>query len=153
GRPVSVRIFLAHPGSPSPGCGSPRSTGGPMYQEAGRPPIRGRRHPIERVHIELLDGFACYAQGAAVDLAPSAQRLLAFVAVHGGRVGRGIVISALWPDRDDKRGSGNLRSVIWRLPEPVRSSVCLHNGEVSLADVSCDLASLISRAHRLTDGT
>ena len=100
--------------------------------------------PATGVHIELLDGFACYAQGTAVDLAPSAERLLAFVAVQGSRVGRGIVIAALWPDRDDQRGGGNLRSVIWRLPESVRSAVCLHNGEVSLADASCDVVELVA---------
>ena len=168
GRAVYVTISLRAGEAFRQDAGAP---GGPevgMHEESGRAPLRGGCRPIERsehggrrsagrraaapplpatgVHIELLDGFACYAEGTAVDLAPSAERLLAFVAVQGGRVGRGIVIAALWPDRDDQRGGGNLRSVIWRLPEPVRSAVCLHNGEVSLADASCDAVELVVRA-------
>lgn len=134
-----------------------------MHEESERQPLHRRCHPIERnevaprvagtgVHIELLDGFACDADGATVDLAPSAQRLLAFVALQGGRAGRGVVITALWPERDDQRGGGNLRSVIWRLPEPVRSAVRLHNSEVSL-DASCDAVELIIRARQLLEGT
>jgi DNA-binding SARP family transcriptional activator len=43
------------------------------------------------------------------------KRVLAFVALHGGRVHRRHVAGTLWPVGDDARAAGNLRSALWRL--------------------------------------
>jgi DNA-binding SARP family transcriptional activator len=43
------------------------------------------------------------------------KRLLAFVALRRGRLERSFASGALWPDGDDRRAAGNLRSALWRL--------------------------------------
>ncbi|MEV0284773.1 hypothetical protein AB0H36_11715 [Kribbella sp. NPDC050820] len=43
------------------------------------------------------------------------KRLLAFIALHEGRVDRRLVAGTLWPLGDDDRAAGNLRSSLWRL--------------------------------------
>jgi DNA-binding SARP family transcriptional activator len=45
----------------------------------------------------------------------SSARVLAFVALHGGAVARREAAGALWPEGDDERAGGNLRSALWRL--------------------------------------
>lgn len=43
------------------------------------------------------------------------KKLLAFVALRGGRVERPYAAGVLWPLGDDLRAAGNLRSALWRL--------------------------------------
>lgn len=43
------------------------------------------------------------------------KRVLAFVALKGGRVDRRHAAGSLWPDGSEGRASGNLRSALWRL--------------------------------------
>lgn len=43
------------------------------------------------------------------------KRLLAFIALHEGRVDRRHAAGTLWPCGDDDRAAGNLRSSLWRL--------------------------------------
>jgi hypothetical protein len=43
------------------------------------------------------------------------KRLLAFVALQGGRADRRHAAGSLWPDGSEDRASGNLRSALWRL--------------------------------------
>jgi DNA-binding SARP family transcriptional activator len=63
----------------------------------------------------LLDAFGLTCDGSSVSLPMSAQRLVAFVALHPHPVLRPYVAGSLWPDTADERASANLRSVLWRL--------------------------------------
>jgi DNA-binding SARP family transcriptional activator len=65
--------------------------------------------------LTLIDGFELIDNGRTVEVPESCKRLLAFVAVRGGRVERGRAAAALWPKTDDTRAGGNLRSALWRL--------------------------------------
>ena len=48
-------------------------------------------------------------------LADSGMRLLAFVALTEGDIDRRSAASTLWPDDDDARAGGNLRTALWRV--------------------------------------
>lgn len=50
-----------------------------------------------------------------VRLTESGMRLLAFVALNEGVIRRSIAASTLWPDIDDARAAGNLRTALWRV--------------------------------------
>lgn len=69
----------------------------------------------------LGDSELCHLDGP-VPLTPSAQRLLAHLAVvHRGRPVRRVALAErLWPDTPPARGVATLRSVLWRLPRPRR---------------------------------
>lgn len=81
---------------PLPDCGAP-------------PPYR----------LQLLGGFQLFQSGAAVDLLPSGQRLLAYLGVTHRAPLRTHVASALWMDTSEQRAMANLRSVIWRVNRTV----------------------------------
>ena len=50
-----------------------------------------------------------------LEIPEGSKRLLAFVALHRGRIERRYAAGALWPTGDDIRAAGNLRSALWRL--------------------------------------
>ncbi len=82
------------------------------------------------------------------------KRLLAFVALKGGRVDRRHAAGALWPDGSEGRASGNLRSALWRLRgagievlEADKVNVYLRDGTV------IDIADMTAWADRIASGT
>lgn len=77
-------------------------------------PVRGRMNP-GRVSLQLLGGFELRLAGAVVTLPLSAQRLIAFLALHERALQRLFVAGSLWLDSTDERANANLRTALWRL--------------------------------------
>jgi DNA-binding SARP family transcriptional activator len=77
------------------------------------------REPLEAAPGEemlcLLGGPYVRRAGRHTSVPKGSQRLLAFVALRGGRVDRRLAAGTLWPDGSDTRAAGNLRSAVWRL--------------------------------------
>lgn len=65
----------------------------------------------------LLGGFAVSVDGEALTLPPSAQRVLAFLALAERPLSRVYVSGTLWPDRSEARVAASLRTAIWRLQQ------------------------------------
>ncbi|HEY3547443.1 MAG TPA: BTAD domain-containing putative transcriptional regulator [Propionicimonas sp.] len=78
----------------------------------------------ELVELNLIGGFELCRNGKPVTLAPSSQRLVAFLALQSRPVPRAHASATLWPDVDPRHASASLRSALWRLSplEIVRSS-------------------------------
>jgi len=74
--------------------------------------------PAEGVRLALLDAFELRLDGDAVALPPSAQRLLALLALHERPLLRPYVAGLLWLETPEERASANLRSSLWRLNRP-----------------------------------
>ena len=94
-----------------------------------RPEVRTpRRHngASEEVVLHLLAGFGVEVAGAEVPLPGSAQRVVAFVALHERPVLRTYVAGMLWLDSPEERAAGSLRSALWRIHR--------HTPELVLAD-------------------
>jgi DNA-binding SARP family transcriptional activator len=106
----------------------------------------------EGFQLTLLGGFSLRRGGSPVRLAPSGQRLLAFLALHQ-RHPRGYVASMLWPEQSQEHALASLRTTLWRVrsraPEvlaPTRHDVDLH------ADVMVDIQQLAEIAQYFLDG-
>jgi DNA-binding SARP family transcriptional activator len=69
----------------------------------------------QAVELRLLGGFALSVGGRPVALAPTAERLLAHLALEQRWITRTAMGAALWPDASERRASGNLRSTLWRI--------------------------------------
>jgi DNA-binding SARP family transcriptional activator len=69
----------------------------------------------ERKTLCLLGGPYVLRGGRRYSVPEGSKRLLAFVALHGGRVDRRHAAGTLWPCGTDERAAGNLRSALWRL--------------------------------------
>jgi DNA-binding SARP family transcriptional activator len=65
--------------------------------------------------VHLLGGTYVSYGGRRWAIPEGSKRLLAFVALRGGRLERRYAAGALWPFGDDLRAAGNLRSSLWRL--------------------------------------
>jgi DNA-binding SARP family transcriptional activator len=82
------------------------------------------------------------------------KRLLAFVALKGGRVDRRHAAGSLWPDGPEVRASGNLRSALWRLRGAGIDVVEADKVNVYLRErTTTDLDALCDWADRLVAGT
>lgn len=65
--------------------------------------------------MTLLGTFGIQCQGESISIPRSAQRLVAFLALHDHHLARPFVAGALWPDTSEDRSAADLRSALWRL--------------------------------------
>jgi DNA-binding SARP family transcriptional activator len=69
---------------------------------------------IRPLRVKLLGGFYLWRDAAPVQTPGSAQRLIAFVALNSPTP-RDLVAGRLWPDVQEGRAKGSLRTCIWQL--------------------------------------
>jgi DNA-binding SARP family transcriptional activator len=70
---------------------------------------------VASARLQLLSRFEVEVEGRPIELKPSSQRLLAFLALTDRPMGRAYTAFQLWPDKPDSRAMANLRSALWRL--------------------------------------
>lgn len=102
----------------------------------------------------LLGGPYVLVRAQARAVPECAGRVLAYVALHGGRVSRRRVAGLLWPDASDERAAGNLRSALWRLRTAAGAPVLgADKSAVRLGpDVTTDVDRVHGMARRLGTG-
>jgi DNA-binding SARP family transcriptional activator len=106
-----------------------------------------------QVFLTMLGGFELRSRGERVILPPSAERVVAYLALHQGPASRSNVAGNLWLDVSEDRAMGNLRSALWRLRRPGVSIVETAGDHLFLAaDVEVDFRELSMAARRLMDG-
>jgi DNA-binding SARP family transcriptional activator len=121
-----------------------RAPAGPAWPEGSR---------SRDVRLDLLTGFELRCFGRPVEVPISAQRVLAFLAVHERPIQRSFVAGTLWSESTEERANGNLRSALWRLNRPGHRLV-EGGGVIRLAgDIVVDLRETTRAAHDLLDGT
>jgi DNA-binding SARP family transcriptional activator len=105
-----------------------------------------------QLRLELLGGFALSQHGLPVVLPPSAQRLLAFIALQKRPARRATVAATLWLDGTEERCYANLRSALWRLRRPGCDLVEAAVGSLRISqDVVVDVHEAEARARTLID--
>jgi DNA-binding SARP family transcriptional activator len=106
------------------------------------------------VQVRMLGGFELTVDGRPRDLPPSAERLVAYLALQHHPVLRSQAAGVLWADRDEQRAAACLRSAVWRvnsgpgLPviEAGRSRLALG------ADIAVDARDAATAAHNQIAG-
>ncbi len=81
-------------------------------------PNRSHERAPANVSLSVLRAFELRCDGRRVTLPMSAQRLVAFLALHGRPLQRSFVAGTLWLDSTEGRASASLRSALWRLRQP-----------------------------------
>lgn len=98
-----------------------------------------------RVHVVHESTTCCVSTGEA--------RLLAFLALRSGEDDRRHVAGTLWPDVDEARAAGNLRSTLWRLNALPMPLVTVDRSTVALRpEVLVDVRLLCEWAARVISG-
>jgi len=106
------------------------------------------------ISLSLVNAFELRCDGQVVDLPLSAQRLLAFVALHEHALQRAYVAGTLWIDASDQRAAASLRSSLWRLNRAGHVLVETAGTRLRLApDVHVDLWHALAVADRLLHGS
>jgi DNA-binding SARP family transcriptional activator len=104
--------------------------------------------------LSLLNAFELRYDGEVVGLPISAQRLLAFLAVHDRPLLRPYVAGTLWIDANDERAAASLRSSLWRLNRSGHHLVESTSMQLALAaGIDVDLRRSFALAGRLVEGT
>lgn len=112
------------------------------------------RDSAEAHRLCLLGGPYVQFQRRRLSIPEGSKRLLVFVALHGGRVDRRYAAGMLWPDGDDDRASGNLRSALWRLKGAGIDALEADKVALALrADTEVDLDLLCAWTNRMINGT
>jgi DNA-binding SARP family transcriptional activator len=103
--------------------------------------------------LTLLDAFELACDGAPVAIPMSAQRLLAFLALHPRPLLRPLVAGTLWPETTEERAHASLRSALWRLHRLGDGLVDVTGPRLRLgAAVEVDLRLAEATARRLLEG-
>lgn len=114
----------------------------PVIRSGHLPP--DNEPPIE---VRLLGGFRVMTGPEEVGLPVSAQRLVAFLALHEQAISRTFVAGSLWPDATDPHAAACLRSTLWRMGDALGLLVDATNGRLRLIDaVTVDVGVLIGLA-------
>jgi DNA-binding SARP family transcriptional activator len=107
-----------------------------------------------RFRLTLLRAFELVCDDGAIPLPMSAQRVVAFVALHRRPLQRAYVAGSLWLDTPDERAQANLRSALWRLQRSDRRLIEANGSQLRLgAGAEVDLREAEALARRvLADG-
>ncbi|WP_433787457.1 AfsR/SARP family transcriptional regulator [Actinomycetospora sp. CA-101289] len=73
--------------------------------------------------LYLVGRFACRVGDADLRLTPTAERVLAFLALARRPVRRHQLAGTLWPDVTDRQALARLRSALWKVPAAHRASL------------------------------
>jgi SARP family transcriptional regulator, regulator of embCAB operon len=102
--------------------------------------------------VAMLGGFALFWGARLLALPRASQRLLAFLALHGGAVERSAVAGTLWPDASERQAYSNLRAALWRLGSTAREALATTKLELGLAEgVAVDIRHSRALARRLLE--
>jgi DNA-binding SARP family transcriptional activator len=102
--------------------------------------------------VVLLGGFGLFCGSALLGVPRASQRLIAFLALHGGMVRRTAVAGSLWPDASESHASCNLRQALARLQSRARKALAASKLELGLAEgVTVDVRHVRALACRLLD--
>ena len=82
--------------------------------------------------LRLIGGFDVVVAERPLALPPTAQRLLALLALRSRSQNRSWLAGTLWPDKTDDRAFANLRAAIWRLPAALQRHVHARSDQVGL---------------------
>jgi DNA-binding SARP family transcriptional activator len=103
--------------------------------------------------IGLLGGFELRRDGVIVSLAPTLQRVVAFLALQRRPVTRVYVAGTLWTDSDERHAHASLRSALWRVQHSGCHLVTATPTHLALAPaVDVDVRSVSRLICRLREG-
>ena len=89
-------------------------------------------------------------EGRRLPVPPGGSKLLAYLALHPTGVDRRVAAGVLWPDVEDGRAAGNLRSALWRLQQVGCPLVTAEQSWLGLSEgVEVDLTRLEAWATRV----
>jgi DNA-binding SARP family transcriptional activator len=105
---------------------------------------------VRSAQLRVLESFHLDCEGQPVRLPMSAQRVLAFLALHDRPLQRSYVAGSLWLDLPEERAHASLRSALWRVNRCGHSLVEVSALQLALGrEVQVDLRAAATLARRV----
>lgn len=102
------------------------------------------------IALNLMGGFELRCGKEHIPLPMNAQRLLAFLALHGRPLLRVYIAGQLWGDTSEQHSLASLRTVLWRLSRLKCSLIMATTSHLALADeVDVDARRVIDAAREM----
>ena len=102
--------------------------------------------------LSLLGGFDLRANGQHIELATSARRVVAFLALQEHAISRVYLAGTLWPDVSERRSLGNLRTALWTMHSAEADVIVSAGGNIRLAPtIAVDVHGLVRAAQAAID--
>ena len=122
-----------------------------MSARNGGPPAAGASaNGSPDIRLRLLKGFALLHDGRAAQLPSTAQRVVAFLALHRRPLHRVYVASNLWIAMSEERANASLRTALWRLRRLGDAGIEATATKLGLAEyVEVDYVEQLARAERI----
>src|SRR5687768_18478435 len=112
--------------------------------------VNGPAGAFQDSRLSLLADFQLLVSGAMVTVPHSVQRVLAFLGVSHAPVSRARIAGSLWPDVNNDRANGDLRSALWRLRR-ITGVIREDEGRLSLSPhVAVDVIEMVGLSHLLS---
>jgi DNA-binding SARP family transcriptional activator len=109
---------------------------------------------VATLRLGLLRGFELRQDDELVELPLSAQRVVAFLALHDRPLHRLYVAGSLWLDASEARANASLRTALWRIGNPSCKLVDATTTHVGLAPaVEVDVRDIKAAARALIHGS
>ena len=113
---------------------------------------RSRTAPGPPAQLTLMGRFELRIEDRVVTLPFSAQRLVAFLAIHDAPLVRSYVAEVLWSETHRRRAYANLRSALWRIRQQEHELIKVTGGQLGLSSsMTVDLHERIAIARDLLD--
>lgn len=109
--------------------------------------------PATALAISLFDDFELVCGDEAVELAGSAQRVVAYLATSPGTVSRCRIVGDVWPDLALPAGLTRLRDAVYRIRTATPELLSTNGHRLSInAGVDIDVARMIRNAEGVVNG-
>lgn len=106
------------------------------------------------VRLGLLGTFSLVHAGRRIDLPPSSQRVVAFLALQEAPLLRARIAGTLWPDASEEHAHASLRSALWRVHRTGCEVVAAAGARLALAPgLEVDVHALAGLAHKVVDAS
>ena len=104
--------------------------------------------------LRLLEEFQLTGRGdVPLPLAATAERVVAFLALHEHPVRRCMIAGSLWSHSSEAHSSGSLRSALWRVSRTAPGAIETAGSLLKLApSVGVDVRDLVAMARKLKEG-
>jgi DNA-binding SARP family transcriptional activator len=112
-----------------------------------------RRSSTAKVEVQVLETFRLSVSGISIRLAPTAQRVVALLALRRGPRERELIAGTLWPESSQSEAAASLRTALWRIRIIDTELITGDQHVIGLSpDVAVDLEELVVTVQHLVAG-
>lgn len=106
-----------------------------------------------KIEVQVLETFSVTSNGTRIRLAPTAQKVVALLALGRGLRERELIAGTLWPDSSQSAAAASLRTALWRIRRRDAELITGDQHVIGLSpEVTVDLQEMVGAVQHLVAG-